>query len=115
VPIHLLKKGTVLLDAFYSSETLLAHDAAKAGCKVINGREWLLHQGAAAFKLFTGKTAPQEAMRRALQGAASANGKKNIALIGFMGSGKSTAAVLLGKKCGMPALETTTSWSAWQA
>jgi len=106
VPSHLLKKGAVLLDAFYSSETLLSQDAAKAGCKVINGREWLLHQGAAAFTLFTGKTAPREAMRWALQSASGKPKKKNIALIGFMGSGKSTVARLIGRKCGMRVLDT---------
>ena len=102
----MLKKGTVLLDAFYSSETSLAQDAAKAGCRAIDGREWLLHQGLAAFALFTGKAAPQAAMRKALQSADGKNGKKNIALLGFMGSGKSTAAGLLGKKCGMRMIET---------
>jgi len=106
VPLHLLKKGTFLLDAFYSSETLLSQDAAKAGCKVINGREWLLHQGAAAFTLFTKKHAPRAAMKRALHGAFGKPKKKNIALIGFMGSGKSTAALLLGKKFGMRVLDT---------
>ncbi|MCX6771429.1 MAG: hypothetical protein NTX79_05225 [Candidatus Micrarchaeota archaeon] len=106
VPTHLLKKGTVLLDAFYSSETLLSQDAAKAGCKVIDGREWLLHQGAAAFTLFTRKPAPQAVMRKALQSAAGKPQKKSTALIGFMGSGKSTAALLIGKKTGMPVLDT---------
>jgi len=102
----LLKKGTVLLDAFYSSETLLSRDAAKAGCKIINGREWLLHQGAAAFTLFTGKVAPRAVMRKALQAAVGKSAKKNIALIGFMGSGKSTVAKLIGRKSRMRILDT---------
>ncbi len=106
VPRRLLEKGTVLLDAFYSSETSLSRDAAKAGCKVIGGKEWLLHQGAAAFTLFTGKAAPLEAMRRALQSSAGKPKKENMALIGFMGSGKSTVARLIGRKSGMPVLET---------
>jgi len=102
----MLKKGTVLLDAFYSSETSLAQDAAQAGCLAIDGREWLLHQGLAAFALFTGKAAPQSAMRKALQSADGKARKKNIALLGFMGSGKSTAALLVGRKSRMPAIET---------
>ena len=106
VPRKLLKKGAVLLDAFYSSETLLSSDAAKAGCKVIGGREWLLHQGAAAFTLFTGKTAPLAAMRGALHSVRWGAGKKNIALIGLMGSGKSTVAGLISGKSGMPVVET---------
>jgi shikimate dehydrogenase len=103
---NLLKKGTVLLDAFYSSETLLAQDAAQAGCKVIRGQAWLLHQGAAAFSLFTGKAAPQAAMGKALQNTDGKIRRKNIALIGFMGSGKSTVARLLGRESGMRVLDT---------
>ncbi|MCX6770315.1 MAG: hypothetical protein NT051_06630, partial [Candidatus Micrarchaeota archaeon] len=98
VPSHLLKKGAVLLDAFYSSETSLSQDAALAGCKVIDGREWLLCQGAAALTLFPGTPAPIGAMRHAL--SASRAGKKNIALIGFMGSGKSSVAKIIAKKTG---------------
>ena len=42
---------------------------AETGQKVIHGEEMLLHQGMAAFKLWTGKEAPEEVMREALVGA----------------------------------------------
>ena len=104
IPHELLKRGTIVLDANYSSESALVRDAKTAGCKVIDGREWLLHQGAAAFSLFTGKDAPIEMMRTALYShctTAKTAGKPNIALIGFMGSGKTTTAKEIAKISGM--------------
>jgi shikimate dehydrogenase len=48
------------------AETRLLAAAKKAGCKTANGLGMLLHQGAAAFKIWTGKAAPLEVMRQAL-------------------------------------------------
>jgi shikimate dehydrogenase len=54
------------MDIVYNPiETKLAKDAKAAGAKVINGVEMLIHQGAASFKIFTGKSAPIEVMRKA--------------------------------------------------
>jgi len=61
-----LGKRLVVLDANYASESALVRDARKSGCTVVDGREWLLHQGAKAFEIFTGKRAPLEAMRKAV-------------------------------------------------
>jgi shikimate dehydrogenase len=41
--------------------------AKAAGCKTSNGLGMLLHQGAAAFEIWTGQTAPIDVMRRALE------------------------------------------------
>jgi shikimate dehydrogenase len=46
--------------------TRLAQAAAAAGCRVVGGRELLLHQAARQVRLMTGRPAPVEAMRRAL-------------------------------------------------
>lgn len=59
----------IVFDAVYSSgDTRLLREAAQQGAQVIRGTEMLLHQGMEQFKLFTGRDAPEEAMRAALTG-----------------------------------------------
>lgn len=99
LPRDLLRKGMVVMDAHYSSESALLVDARAAGAEAIDGREWLLHQGMRAFELFTGKKAPEGAMRKALNAAMPGPGA-NIALVGFMGSGKDSVARALAAKSG---------------
>ncbi len=109
VPKKFLHKGLVVFDAVYNPrETMLLREAKKAGCKTVSGDAMLLFQGAKAFEIWTGKKAPLAQMRRALeaklkaQGQAGKKGKNCVALVGFMGTGKTLAgkalAKLLGKK-----------------
>lgn len=57
----------VLLDAIYDPwPTPLAAAVADAGGRVISGLEMLLHQAFTQVELFTGRPAPKEAMRAAL-------------------------------------------------
>jgi shikimate dehydrogenase len=49
------------------AETKLLSAAKTAGCKTANGLGMLLHQGAKALEIWTGKSAPVEVMRRALE------------------------------------------------
>jgi shikimate dehydrogenase len=49
------------------AETKLLKAAKKAGCRTANGLGMLLHQGAKAFEIWTGKPAPLDVMRRALE------------------------------------------------
>jgi shikimate dehydrogenase len=106
VPRKSLRKGLAVLDANYRRETALVRDARKAGCKVIDGREWLLYQGAKAFELFTGEDAPLATMRKAVYSNPGAKWGKGISLIGFMGAGKSRVAKSLAKKLVLPAIDT---------
>lgn len=108
VPAGLLAPGMAVLDAKYDVKTALRADAEAAGCKVIDGREWLLHQGAKAFEIFTGKGAPLEAMRKAVYADGAGNGgpKTNVALIGFMGSGKTSVANEIAKRSGSAVVDT---------
>lgn len=63
---ELLKPDLVVMDAVYNPvETKLAKDAEMAGAKVISGVEMLIYQGALAFKIWTGCSAPVEVMRHA--------------------------------------------------
>ena len=49
------------------AETKLLVAAKKSGCKTANGIGMLLRQGATAFEIWTGKPAPLDVMRRALE------------------------------------------------
>lgn len=63
-----LRQARMVYDMIYRpAETRLLAAARKAGCKTANGLGMLLHQGAKAFTIWTGKTAPLEVMRRALK------------------------------------------------
>jgi len=63
-----LKQARAVYDMIYRpAETKLIASAKAAGCKTANGLGMLLHQGAKAFEIWTGKTAPLDVMRRALE------------------------------------------------
>jgi len=67
VPGHL-----TVFDLVYNPiATQLLQQARASGTRGISGLEMLLHQGAAAFELWIGDSAPVEAMRAALKEAAS--------------------------------------------
>ena len=63
-----LRQARAVYDMIYKpAETKLLATAKAAGCKTSNGLGMLLHQGAKAFEIWTGKTAPIDVMRRALE------------------------------------------------
>jgi shikimate dehydrogenase len=63
-----LKQTRAVYDMIYRpAETKLLAAAKAAGCKTANGLGMLLHQGAKAFEIWTGQTAPRDVMRRALE------------------------------------------------
>ena len=63
-----LRAGQGILDACYRAGGTDLLGAARArGCRVVPGEAMLLHQGAAAFELWTGVPAPLEAMRGGLR------------------------------------------------
>jgi shikimate dehydrogenase len=62
-----LKQTRAVYDMIYRpAETALLKAAKAAGCQTANGLGMLLHQGAKAFEIWTGKPAPLDVMRRAL-------------------------------------------------
>ncbi len=62
-----LRKDLVVTDAIYSpKKTRLLEQAEEAGCRYMNGDGMMLFQGAAAFKLWTGKDMPVEHMKGVL-------------------------------------------------
>jgi shikimate dehydrogenase len=62
---EILHPDLLLLDLIYN-RTRLLRDAAALGCTVLDGELMLLHQGAAAFALWTGQPAPIELMQAKL-------------------------------------------------
>jgi shikimate dehydrogenase len=68
VPAEVLTGDLLVLDLIYN-RTRLLRDAESAGAVALDGETMLLHQGAAAFALWTGQAAPLEVMGEALAGA----------------------------------------------
>ena len=63
-----LRAGQTVVDLAYGEEeTALVAAARAAGCTVIDGREALVRQGAASFRLWTGLEPPVETMRAAIR------------------------------------------------
>jgi shikimate dehydrogenase len=65
VPAEAIPPDLLTLDLIYS-RTKLMRDAEAAGNTVLDGELMLLHQGAAAFTLWTGQPAPLELMQEKL-------------------------------------------------
>ncbi|GAB6075989.1 shikimate dehydrogenase [Desulfurobacterium crinifex] len=64
----LIPEGLTVVDIIYNpAETPLLKAAKEKGCKIVNGLGMLIHQGAIAFKIWTGKEAPVEVMKKILK------------------------------------------------
>lgn len=70
---EMLHKNLLVYDLIYNPpETKLLTLAKHIGAKTVNGLGMLLYQGMLSFKIWTGRDAPQELMRQALQGELNA-------------------------------------------
>ena len=70
VPIGAIRRGCVVYDMVYNPmETPLLSQAAGAGAQTVGGLPMLVHQGAAAWTLWTGQDAPIDAMFEAAKEA----------------------------------------------
>jgi hypothetical protein len=65
---ELMPPDLLVLDLIYN-RTRFLREAEAAGATVLDGELMLLHQGAAAFTLWTGKPAPMDLMQRKLHEA----------------------------------------------
>ncbi|MFZ5806028.1 MAG: shikimate dehydrogenase [Verrucomicrobiota bacterium] len=68
LPLRALQPHLLVYDTIYK-ETKFLEAAREAGARCANGLSMLLHQGTLAFEIWTGKKAPVEIMRSALQQA----------------------------------------------
>lgn len=70
LPPESFRKGQLVFDLIYNpAETPLLAAARAGGARTANGLGMLLHQGARAFRLWTGRTPPIPVMRAALERA----------------------------------------------
>ena len=68
LPARMIPANLLVLDTIYGKGCVkLRAEVEAAGAKWSDGLGMLLHQGAEAFRLWTGREAPLEAMRQALQ------------------------------------------------
>ncbi|MCL5058359.1 MAG: shikimate dehydrogenase [Actinobacteria bacterium] len=68
IPYNLVHPGQVAVDLVYNpASTGFMQNCREAGAVVFNGIGMLLHQGAIAFELWTGREAPVDIMREALK------------------------------------------------
>lgn len=65
IPAEIIPAGMLVLDLIYA-RTRFLRDAAAAGCETMDGELMLLHQGAAAFRLWTGEEPPLDVMQASL-------------------------------------------------
>jgi shikimate dehydrogenase len=71
---EMIPPGLLVFDTVYGEGCAkFRHEVETAGARWSDGMGMLLHQGAAAFNLWTGREAPLEIMREALQDAFSAS------------------------------------------
>lgn len=81
-----LDPGLVVFDLVYRPRrTPLLRRAAGAGCTVVEGIEMLIEQGARSFELWTGRSAPRQAMREAAVAALEAGEGRRAAAGGAGG------------------------------
>lgn len=102
-----LKKGQVWLRADYRN-SVSEEKRGQMPCRILDGWEWLLHQAAPAFSRFTGSKLSAK-LRMGPPGLASfgrAVDKAHIALVGFMGSGKSTVGRILAESLHLEFVDT---------
>lgn len=104
------QKLAVAFDCIYNPEkTAFLQRAANTGKKAIGGIDMLTYQAIASFEAWTGKEISNE-MADGIRTELSAfireqNRPKNVVLIGFMGSGKTTVGAKLSKKLGMKQID----------
>ncbi|HEY5640330.1 MAG TPA: shikimate dehydrogenase [Dehalococcoidia bacterium] len=73
MPSDLIRSQTLIYDLVYQpAETRLIRDAREAGADTVGGLPMLIYQGAASFKLWTGKDAPVDIMLQAAEAALAA-------------------------------------------
>ena len=94
VPGEIIPADLLVLDLIYN-RTRLLRDAEAAGSTVMDGELMLLHQGAAAFTLWTGQPAPLELMQEKLAearagGVRSAEGEP-VGAVSAAGAGSGAA------------------------
>jgi shikimate kinase len=95
-----LRPGLVVIDANYGESRLTAN-ARQRGATAIDGAAWLVGQGEAAYACFVGAPSPAGAMAAAMHAPPA----RRLALVGFMGAGKTEVGRRLAAALGAPHVE----------
>ncbi len=66
IPFSVTRRDVLCCDLMYGKPSRFLARASRAGRRTLDGSGMLLHQGALAFTIWTGREAPVEVMRRAL-------------------------------------------------
>jgi len=75
VAADMLHRGLIVNDIVYEPlQTKLLRDAKRAGAKTVNGLGMLVHQGAMAFEIWTGRRAPVKVMEATVKRELSRRG-----------------------------------------
>ena len=70
VPEEALKPGMTVMDIIYNPETTkFLKIASEKGCRTVDGLGMFIYQGAEQFRLWTGKEAPVDIMKKAVEEA----------------------------------------------
>lgn len=85
-----LRPGQIVFDANYKGASFYRLGKAR-GCTCLSGLDWLLNQAIPAFAAFTGQSCTRADLEPGLD-QPRLDARRPIALVGFMGSGKSTVA-----------------------
>jgi shikimate dehydrogenase len=76
VPKTVLENIPAVMDLVYAPiETRLLREAKQVGCRTVDGTSMLLYQGVAQFELWTGRKAPVDVMRAALDAGLKQQGE----------------------------------------
>ncbi|MBR4205413.1 MAG: shikimate kinase [Clostridia bacterium] len=99
VDLSLFPRLEAVADVIYNpARTALILDAEQKGVKTASGLPMLVAQAKAAAELFTGEHVPDEETERIIRAVSLV--KRNIALIGMPGAGKSTLGRALARQLG---------------
>lgn len=98
VPAELLRPDMTVIDAAYTdSKIRLA--ASSAGCRYVDGLGWLFGQARFAHRVFFG--APPKGPDIPFRDLTATTLRPSVALLGMMGSGKTTVGRKLAARCGL--------------
>ena len=100
-----LHENLLVFDTNCASAAVSFEDVQRAGGRIVSGECWPLYQDASVFERFFGSS-PLADMKDALKKTKTLPLKQSIALIGFMGSGKTTVGKHLATVSGKEFLDT---------
>ena len=100
-----LHKNLMVFDTECASASLSYEDVEHAGGRIVSDGAWPLHLEAPAFERFFG-VSPLEDMQKGFTRGRNTSPKKSIALVGFMGCGKTTLGRHLAELSGKELLDT---------